>query len=85
MGTMAGLLHLVDHPIPVAGGFEGDLAFRWQAAEKVDVFLPVMLDPNGGQGLALAVDGHEARELPVRVASNFCWHVLSYAAMDALS
>jgi hypothetical protein len=28
MGTMAGLLHLVDHPIPVAGGFEGDLAAR---------------------------------------------------------
>jgi hypothetical protein len=74
MRAVACLLHLVDHPVPVAGGFEGDLAGWRQRAEKVDVLLPVVLDPDGGRRLALAVDGHEDRELLVRVASDFCWH-----------
>ena len=51
---MSGLLHLVDHTVPVAGR--------------------VVLDPDGGRGLSLTVDGHEDRELLVGIASNLCWY-----------
>ena len=71
---MTGLLHLVHHPVPVAGGFQSNLARGRQAAQEVDLLLPVVLDPDGGRGLALAVDGHEDRELLVCVASDDCWH-----------
>ncbi len=71
---MAGLLHLVDHPVPVSGGFERDLAPGGQSVEEVDVLLPMVLDSDGGRGLALAVDGHEDRELFVCVASDVHWH-----------
>ena len=59
VGTMTGFFHLVNHPVPMAGGFEGNLA-RWrQAAKEVDVFLPVVLDPDCGRCLPFAVDGYE--------------------------
>jgi hypothetical protein len=35
MRAMAGLLHLVDHPVPMPGGFKCDLARGWQRVEEV--------------------------------------------------
>lgn len=64
---MACLLHLIDHPVPVAGRFEGNLAPRRGGVEEVDVLLAVVVDSNGRCGLAHVVDGHEDRELLVCV------------------
>ncbi len=42
-------------------------------------------DSDGGRGLALAVDGHEDRELLVGVASDLCCHGALLWAQLALS
>jgi len=74
MRTVARLLHLVDHPVPVTRRFERDLAVRRQGLQECDVLLPVVLDFDGRRSLALAVDLNEYRELLVGVTSDHCWH-----------
>jgi hypothetical protein len=51
---VAALLHLVNHPVPMPGGFERDLATRWQAAEEVDGVLALMFDGTAGEVLPFA-------------------------------
>lgn len=74
MWAVTGLLHLVDHSVPMPSRFKGDLAVGRGSMEEVDVLLPVMTEPDWRGCLALAVNGHEDRELLVCVASDRCWH-----------
>ena len=71
---MTRLLHLVHHPVPVAGRLDGDLAAGWQGVQEVDILLPVMLDPDRGCGLALTVNSDEDGEVLVGIASDNGWH-----------
>ncbi len=59
MGMVTGALHLIDHPVPVAGGFERNFRTGRQGAEESDVFLAIMADTNGRGCFACLIDGNK--------------------------
>ena len=70
MRPVAGLLHQVDDPVPVAGGLDGDFSPTGQRVEIALIGCDVVLDPYGLRGFAPFVDRDEDRVVLVGVTSE---------------
>jgi hypothetical protein len=71
---MPSLLHLVDDPVPMSGGLDGDLAVRWQRLKKSAKSISVMFHPSGFGQLAVSVDGYKDRVPLMNIAPNDVSH-----------
>jgi hypothetical protein len=75
---MPGLFHGVNDPVPVAGGFEGNLAGGRQTAQELAIEIAVMIDADRPGSLAVLIDGAWYGEVFVSVTSNDWLHGASY-------
>jgi hypothetical protein len=74
MGPVSGLLHGIDNPVPVAGGFDGDLGLAWQGlqiAAKSDL---IVLNAYRLRGTSAFIDRNEDGIVLVCVTSQKCLH-----------
>ena len=71
---MLGPLHLVNDPLPMAGGFDGDLAVRWERLEKGVEGGAIRFDADRLGPFAACVDGYEDGIPFVNIASDNVSH-----------
>ena len=76
----SGLLDLIDDPVPVADGFQGNWCFLWEPGEKGTDGPGLMVDASPLDGLASMIDNGEERIVLVRVASDPIMRLLQHAA-----
>ena len=62
--------HLVDQPLPASRRFHGHIRARLQMPERHPQMFPLLLDTNRSSHLALLIDAHKNRIIPVRIATN---------------
>jgi hypothetical protein len=72
--TMAGLLHQIDDPVPVAGGLDGDLGFAGQGVEIAAIAGHVVLDAHRLRSASALINRDKDREMLMRITSQELLH-----------
>jgi len=79
-GNASGLFDLIDDPVPVAIGFEGDRRCFWEPREKGPVGGGLVFDPGLLDGPASMIENGEERRVLVCVTTDFIMEWLRHAA-----